>query len=51
LILANTVFFLLLFQLTRASGGKGIIPPTLAAWLPGMLFGVLSLILLARVRT
>jgi lipopolysaccharide export system permease protein len=49
--LATTVIFLLLIQLTRAIGGKGIIPPTLAAWLPGMLFGVLSLILLARVRT
>ena len=49
--LATTVIFLLLIQLTRAIGGKGVIPPTLAAWLPGILFGVLSLILLARVRT
>lgn len=49
--LATTVIFLLLIQLTRAIGGKGVMPPTLAAWLPGILFAVLSVILLARVRT
>jgi lipopolysaccharide export system permease protein len=49
--LATTVIFLLLIQLTRAIGGKGVMPPTLAAWLPGMLFAVLAIILLIRVRT
>lgn len=49
--LATTMIFLLMIQLTQAIGGKGVMPPTLAAWLPGILFGVLSLILLARVRT
>jgi len=49
--LATTVIFLMMIQLTKAIGGKGIIPPDLAAWVPGMLFGVIGLVLMARVRT
>ena len=49
--LATTVIFLMLLQLTQAIGAKGLVPPNLAAWLPGMLFGVVGLVLLARVRT
>jgi lipopolysaccharide export system permease protein len=49
--LATTMIFLLMIQLTRAIGGKGVIPPDLAAWIPGALFGVIGLVLLARVRT
>ena len=49
--LATTMIFLLMIQLTRAIGGKGVIPPDLAAWVPGALFGFIGLILLARVRT
>jgi lipopolysaccharide export system permease protein len=49
--LATTMIFLLMIQLTRAIGGKGVITPDLAAWIPGMLFGFMGLILLARVRT
>jgi len=49
--LATTVLFLMLIQITKAIGGGGVIPPTIAAWLPNTLFGVLGLILLARVRT
>ena len=49
--LATTMIFLLMIQLTRAIGGKGVIPPDLAAWVPGAIFGVIGLVLLARVRT
>jgi lipopolysaccharide export system permease protein len=49
--LATTMIFLLMIQLTRAIGGKGVIPPDYAAWIPGVIFGVMGLILLARVRT
>jgi lipopolysaccharide export system permease protein len=45
------MIFLLMIQLTRAIGGKGVIPPDLAAWVPGAIVGVLGVILLARVRT
>jgi len=49
--LATTMIFLLMIQLTRAIGGKGVIPPDYAAWIPGAIFGVMGLVLLARVRT
>jgi lipopolysaccharide export system permease protein len=49
--LATTMIFLLMIQLTRAIGGKGVIPPDFAAWLPGALFAFVGLVLLARVRT
>jgi lipopolysaccharide export system permease protein len=49
--LAVTVIFLMLVQLTKAIGGKGLLPPDIAAWVPSMIFGVLGLILLVRVRT
>jgi lipopolysaccharide export system permease protein len=49
--LATTMIFLLMIQLTRAIGGKGVIPPDLAAWVPGAIVGVLGLVLLVRVRT
>jgi lipopolysaccharide export system permease protein len=49
--LATTMIFLLMIQLTRAIGGKGVIPPDFAAWIPGVIFGFMGLILLARVRT
>jgi len=49
--LATTMIFLLMIQLTRAIGGKGVIPPDYAAWIPGAAFGFIGLILLARVRT
>ena len=45
------MIFLLMIQLTRAIGGKGVIPPDFAAWIPGCIFGTIGLILLARVRT
>jgi lipopolysaccharide export system permease protein len=49
--LATTMIFLLMIQLTRAIGGKGVIAPDMAAWIPGALFGVMGLVLLIRVRT
>lgn len=51
LSLATTVIFLMLIQLTKGIGGKGMIPADLAAWLPSMIFGVVGIILFARVRT
>jgi lipopolysaccharide export system permease protein len=51
LSLATTVIFLMLIQLTKGIGGKGIIPADLAAWLPSIIFGVMGAILFARVRT
>jgi lipopolysaccharide export system permease protein len=50
--LATTVIFLMMIQLTKAIGAKGIIePPELAAWVPNVLFAATGLTLLARVRT
>jgi len=49
--LATTVIFLMLVQLTQAIGSKGLVPPNLAAWLPGIVFGTVGVMLLARVRT
>ncbi len=49
--LGTTVIFLMLVQLTQAIGSKGLVPPNLAAWLPGIVFGAVGIGLLARVRT
>lgn len=49
--LAVTVVFLMLVQLTKAIGSKGLMPPDLAAWVPSVVFAMLGLILLGRVRT
>jgi lipopolysaccharide export system permease protein len=49
--LGTTVIFLMLVQLTQAIGSKGMVPPNLAAWLPGIVFGTVGIILLSRVRT
>ena len=49
--LGTTVVFLLSVQLTKGFGAKGIISPDFAAWIPGIAFGIIGLVLLARVRT
>ncbi len=49
--LATTILFLVLIQLTKAIGGKGLMPPDLAAWVPNVACGLFALVLLARVRT
>jgi lipopolysaccharide export system permease protein len=41
----------MLIQLTKAIGGKNLIAPDIAAWLPNALFALVGLILLIRVRT
>jgi lipopolysaccharide export system permease protein len=51
LALGTTVVFLIMIQLTKAVGGKGVMSPELAAWVPNMIFGVLGLLMLMRVRT
>jgi lipopolysaccharide export system permease protein len=37
--------------LTKAIGGKGLMPPDIAAWVPNVACGLFALVLLARVRT
>jgi lipopolysaccharide export system permease protein len=49
--LATTVIFLMLIQLTKAVGGKGLIPPEFAAWTPNAVFALIGSVMLARVRT
>ncbi|MBX9928670.1 MAG: LptF/LptG family permease [Gemmatimonadaceae bacterium] len=49
--LGTTIIFLMLVQLTKAIGGKGLLTPELAAWLPGIVFGVIGTVMLSRVRT
>jgi lipopolysaccharide export system permease protein len=49
--LGTTVIFLMLIQLTKAIGSKGVIPPEIAAWIPSAVFGVVGTIMLLRVRT
>ena len=49
--LATTMVFLLLVQLSQAVGSTGAISPTLAAWMPNILFGVAGLILFLRAPT
>ena len=45
------MIFLVMIQMTKAIGGKGLIPPEAAAWMPNAIVLLLALILLARVRT
>jgi lipopolysaccharide export system permease protein len=49
--LATTILFLTLVQLSRAIGSGGLVPPSLAAWMPNMLFGGIGLWLLKRAPT
>jgi lipopolysaccharide export system permease protein len=49
--LGITVVFLMLVQMTKAVGSKGLMLPELAAWMPSALFAVLGVVLLTRVRT
>jgi len=49
--LGTTLVFLILVQLSTAVGAGGILPPTLAAWSPNIVFGLGGLILFARAKT
>jgi lipopolysaccharide export system permease protein len=49
--LGTTIVFLMLIQLTKAIGGKGLISPEIAAWVPSVIFAVAGAWLLSRVRT
>jgi lipopolysaccharide export system permease protein len=49
--LGTTIVFLTLVQLSRALGTSGLVAPTVAAWIPNGVFGVMALGLLTRVRT
>jgi lipopolysaccharide export system permease protein len=49
--LGTTILFLLITQIMKAVGAGGLVDPTLAAWLPNMVFLLAGLVLLARVRT
>jgi lipopolysaccharide export LptBFGC system permease protein LptF len=40
-----------MFQLAKAVGAGGVLPPMLAAWFPNLLFGAGAAWLLKRTRT
>jgi lipopolysaccharide export system permease protein len=49
--LATTFIVLLMFQLAKAIGSGGVLPPMLAAWMPNILVGVASVYLLRKAPT
>ena len=49
--LATTFIVLLMFQLARAVGGGGVLPPLLAAWTPNILIAVAAVYLLRKAPT
>jgi len=49
--LATTFVDLLMFQLSKAVGAGGVLPPTFAAWVPNLVFGAAALWLLKQART
>ena len=51
LSLAVTVVFLTMIQLSEAIGAGGVMPPTLAAWMPNVLFGAAGAWMMARAPT
>jgi len=49
--LATTFIVLLMFQLAKAVGAGGVLPPALAAWTPNILVGVAAVYLLRKAPT
>jgi lipopolysaccharide export system permease protein len=49
--LATTFIVLLMFQLAKAVGSGGVLPPLLAAWLPNILVAVAAVYLLRKAPT
>ena len=49
--LATTFIVLLMFQLAKAIGAGGVLPPMLAAWMPNIFVGVAAVYLLRKAPT
>ena len=49
--LATTIIDLLLFQLSKAVGAGGVLPPTFAAWVPNVIVGAAAVWLVKTART
>src|SRR5437867_2435603 len=49
--LATTFIDLLMFQLSKAVGAGGVLPPSVAAWVPNLIFGAAGVWLLKKART
>ena len=49
--LATTFVVLLMFQLSKAVGAGGVLPPALAAWTPNLLVGAAAAYLLRKAQT
>jgi lipopolysaccharide export system permease protein len=49
--LATTFIVLLMFQLAKAVGAGGVLPPTLAAWVPNIFIAVATVYLLRKAPT
>ncbi|HEU5262483.1 MAG TPA: LptF/LptG family permease [Gemmatimonadales bacterium] len=49
--LATTIIDLLMFQLSKAVGAGGVLPPTFAAWVPNLIFGTAAVWLVKTART
>ncbi len=49
--LATTFTVLLMFQLSKAVGAGGVLPPALAAWAPNILVGAAAVYLLRKAQT
>ena len=49
--LATTFIVLLMFQLAKAVGSGGVLPPALAAWIPNLLVGVAAVYLQRKAPT
>jgi len=49
--LATTFIVLLMFQLSKAVGAGGVLPPVLAAWTPNILVAVAAVYLLRKAQT
>ncbi|PYO33457.1 MAG: hypothetical protein DMD32_00720, partial [Gemmatimonadetes bacterium] len=49
--LATTFVDLLMFQLSKAVGAGGVLPPSFAAWVPNLAVGAAAVWLLKNART
>ncbi len=49
--LATVLLYLISVRIAQGMGAGGVLPPTLAAWMPNILFLGVGLVLLARTRT